>query len=105
MTGARRYEIEPGLAIGPAGEMVRVLRPYNYCGSEGWAVAPENPDPGYLFSGYQHAPSFCLKPIIVGETVCRRMYGQCSCGLHHLLPRYIRELGLKTRFPSSLLSH
>lgn len=39
--------------------------------------------PGSSASHPAFAPDWCVKPAVIGKTVCEKPYGDCWCGLAH----------------------
>lgn len=60
-----------------------------------WIVSPTG-DPGSRTSYPVFAPDWCLRPAVVGTTVCPTPRGGCYCGMRHVSAELLAELPRET---------
>lgn len=59
-----------------------------------WVTSPTG-DPGASAGYPSFAPDWCVRPAVVGVTVCPKPRGACWCGLVHVRPDQLDQLEIK----------
>lgn len=87
-------EIKPGPAIinWKLGEVVRQITSGKTKGD--WLTRSPSGDPGATLEHPSWCPTSAIKPVIVGETVCKHAWGEHFCGFVHLTREQFRRLDL-----------
>lgn len=72
-----------GFRNGPAG-LGQITRVGRHGGAPGAWVAAATGDPNTTVGYPTFTPDWCIKPAVVGVTVCEQPYGTHWCGLAHV---------------------
>ncbi|WP_229398151.1 hypothetical protein [Micromonospora okii] len=77
-------EITSGTLVLTGRALGRVTRVGTHAGAPGAWVVSSTGDPGSAGGYPTFCPDVCLKPAVVGMTVCATPRGHCYCGRAHL---------------------
>lgn len=76
--------VTEGTLVLSGGALGRVTRVGKQAGAEGAWISSTTGDPGSTTSYPTFSPDFCIKPAVIGESVCPKPRFACYCGLTHL---------------------
>lgn len=73
----------PGTYVITAGQLGTIVRTSRRGGAEGYDVQPYYPGPGDGWLPH-FAEDWCIRPAVVGQTVCQHPRGTHWCGMVHV---------------------
>lgn len=84
--------LTPGtLVLGTVG-LAYIAKVGPLAGADGYWLLDPTGDPGTLHEHAVFAPACCVRPAVIGVTVCRTPGSGCGCGLRHLTAAELAQL-------------